>query len=1513
MSSVPSAAANSRWSGRPIQAALIRAFAFVAPIGASIGFVDLASRLAPAPLSSLWAYLLWWLWLSVAATLVLIGVEWLARKLLPLAALLRLSLVFPDQTPSRFKTALRAGSTKHLEARMQELRDGEASPAASAALLLELVAALNSHDRVTRGHCERVRGYSVLIGQELGLSADELDLLNWSALLHDVGKLSVPSAILNKPARPDEEEWQLLKEHPLYGETLVEPLRAWLGKWADAVGYHHERWDGAGYPRGIEGEDIPLPGRIVAVADVYDVITSARSYKEAGGAREGREEIGRCAGTQFDPGVVRAFLGVSIGRMRLIMGPVSWLSHAPILSQIPIGAVGSAVSGAVGVLAAAGAGGLIANAPAEAARAHGSPAPIVRHVAPRSHPVTHVKHHVHVPTNVAQGPPAPPPATTSTVPAAPPPATTVATTTSPTATTTPPPTGTPSVTRALDDSARVLEGGAVVVDVLANDTNSHGDKLGVTIVGQPGQGAVTVAQGAVSYSAPSDWAGTTSFEYRAASRADGAAAKATVTVTVVPVNHAPSFVTGSDQSVLEDAGAQSVTGWATQISAGPANESGQKVTFHVESDDQRLFSVQPAVEGGGALSYTPAPNANGVAHVHVTAQDDGGTAHNGVDASAAQSFTITVSPVNDAPSFVAGADQTVLEDAGAQSISGWATQVRPGPPNESGQKTTFHVESDHQSLFSDEPAVSPDGTLTFTPAPDTNGTAQVTVRASDDGGTANGGVDASSSQSFTITISPVNDAPSFHAGGDQTVLEDSGAQSVAGWATQINAGPPDESGQKVTFQVGSDDQSLFSVQPAVSQDGTLTFTPAPDASGTAHVTVRAHDDGGDANGGVDTSAAAWFEITVSPVNDAPSFVSGADQTVLEDAGAQSLSDWATQVRAGPPDESSQTVTFDVQTDDQSLFSEQPAVSSDGTLTYKPAPDSNGVAHVTVRAHDNGGTAHGGVDTSAAQSFTITVSPVNDAPSFLAGTDQTVLEDAGAQSISGWATQISAGPPDESGQKVTFDVESDDQSLFSAQPSVSSDGTLTYTPAPDANGVGHVEVKAHDDGGTANGGADTSAEQSFTISITPVNDAPSFVAGADKTVLDNDGAQSISGWATQIGAGPPNESGQSLTFQVTDDTDPSLFSVAPAVDPATGTLTFTPASGAHGTATITLVLHDDGGTANGGSDTSASQSFKITVIGDPIPQPDSFAGFSGSDIVGDLLANDTDPQGSPLTLQSTPAADPANGTVTLDSSDGTFVYVPNGGFAGTDTFTYTVTNGYGLSATADVTITVSPSTGVGASVVAKDDSTDTTSPYHVMTASFTPVDGATYAVFAGRVSSPGDSAVLTTLGSLDLPSAPVDGAVGSDGATHGWIWVVHGEPGGLPSTITVTFTNPNSKFVASDMLEVVQLGGSGIGADTAGSGLVSSRAATVTLANPGVGASELAFLYVNGDVPADPGWTSSGIATLSGSMLHSAAGTAGYGALVAYAPQALPSATTRSRLIVALNGTSYVDIAANLLP
>ena len=647
------------------------------------------------------------------------------------------------------------------------------------------------------------------------------------------------------------------------------------------------------------------------------------------------------------------------------------------------------------------------------------------------------------------------------------------------------------------------------------------------------------------------------------------------------MNDAPSFTKGADQTVNEDAGSQTVAGWATAISAGP-NEASQTVSFTVTNNNNSLFSVQPAVSPTGTLTYTPAANEFGSATVTLFIKDDGGVANGGVDQSVTQTFVITVNSVNDAPSFAKGADETVLEDAGLQTVAGWATAISAGPANESGQTVTFAVTNDNNSLFTalGQPTVAPNGTLTYTPAPNAYGSATVTVILSDNGGTANGGDDTSDAQTFTITVKPVNDTPSFTKGVDQTVNEDAGLQTVASWATAISAGP-NEASQAVDFVVTNNNNSLFSVQPAIAPNGTLTYTPAANEHGSATVTVVIHDNGGTADGGDDTSDAQTFVITVNSVNDVPSFVKGVDQTVLEDAATQTVAGWATAISAGPSNESGQTLTFNASNDNNSLFTAggQPAIAANGTLTFTPAPNQYGSATVTLTLSDNGGTANGGIDTSAPQTFTITVKPVNDEPSFTKGANQTVLEDAGAQTVAGWATAISAGP-NEPLQTVQFLVTNDNNALFSTQPAVAPNGTLTYTPAADAFGSATVTVIITDDGGTANGGDDTSNPQTFTINVTPVNDAPTYTLIPSETSAEDAGPQTVLNAVTAKSVGPANEVPlQTFLSLTTTNNNTALFTAGgqPTIDLTTGTLTYTAATNANGTATVTVVLKDNGGT------------------------------------------------------------------------------------------------------------------------------------------------------------------------------------------------------------------------------------------------------------------------------------------------------------------------------------------------
>jgi uncharacterized repeat protein (TIGR01451 family) len=698
-----------------------------------------------------------------------------------------------------------------------------------------------------------------------------------------------------------------------------------------------------------------------------------------------------------------------------------------------------------------------------------------------------------------------------------------------------------------------------------------------------------------------------------------------VAITVNAVNDEPSFTKGADQTVLEDAGAKSVPNWATNISAGPSNESSQTVSFTVSNDNNGLFTAggQPAVSSSGTLTYTPAPDHYGSATVSVYAQDNGGTANAGDDASPTQTFTINVNPVNDEPSFTKGADQTVNEDAGAQSVPNWATNISAGPSNESSQTVSFTVSNDNNGLFTagGQPAVSSSGTLTYTPAPDQYGSATVSVYAQDNGGIANGGDDASLTQTFTIAVNSVNDQPTFDAIGNETVNEDAPQQTVN--LTGIGSGAANEA-QPLTVTASSSNTGLIPnptvVYTSPNATGSLKYMPVANQFGTATITVTVTDDGGTANGGLDTRTRT-FTITVNSVNDAPSFTKGANQTVLEDAGAQTVSGWATNISAGPANESGQTVSFVITANtNASLFSAGPSVDgTSGDLTYTLAANANGVATITLKAHDNGGTANGGVDDSPTQTFTITVTPVNDAPSFTKGPNQTVNEDAGPQTVSPWATGISAGPANESGQTVTFVIDSNSNpSLFSTLPAVSSAGTLTYTPAANAFGSATIVLHARDNGGTANGGLDDSPTRTFTITVNSVNDAPSFTKGADQTVLEDAGAQTVSGWATNISAGPANESGQTVSFVITANTNASLFSAGPSVDGTSGDLTYTLAANANGVATITLKAHDNGGTANGGVDDSPTQTFTITVT--PVNDAPSFTKGPNQTVAEDSGAN-----------------------------------------------------------------------------------------------------------------------------------------------------------------------------------------------------------------------------------------------------------------------------------------------------
>lgn len=169
-----------------------------------------------------------------------------------------------------------------------------------------LARTIDARCEITKGHSERVTQYSVAIAAALGWSEEQLEQIRQAALLHDVGKVGIPDNILKKQGPLTDEEWEEMKKHPLYTVLILNGITE-LQAILPMAQYHHEHYDGKGYPTGISGEDIPLGARIIAVADAFDAMTADRVYRKAISVARAVEIIKECAGTQFDPQVVSVF------------------------------------------------------------------------------------------------------------------------------------------------------------------------------------------------------------------------------------------------------------------------------------------------------------------------------------------------------------------------------------------------------------------------------------------------------------------------------------------------------------------------------------------------------------------------------------------------------------------------------------------------------------------------------------------------------------------------------------------------------------------------------------------------------------------------------------------------------------------------------------------------------------------------------------------------------------------------------------------------------------------------------------------------------------------------------------------------------------------------------------------------------------------------------------------------------------------------------------------------------
>jgi hypothetical protein len=641
---------------------LIRATAFAVPLLASVVAGSVAGRVMPIPSTPL-EVAGWWAVVLVTATIAVVATDRVARRLLPLATLMRLSMVFPDQAPSRLKVARRFAGSRAIKTELDSAhRDGVTGDRQAAAeTILALVGALGEYDGRTRGHSERTQLFVTMLAQELKLRDEDRGKLMWAALVHDIGKLKVPHAVLNKPAKPTEEEWQILQSHPVQGAQICEPLREWLGPWWLAIEQHHERFDGTGYPRGLAGAEISYGARVVAVADSYEVMTAPRPYKLPMSPAAARAELTRCAGTQFDPDVVRAFLNISIGRTRRLSGPLAWLMQVLLVRPGPV--VGNVLGTASGLAATTAGIFVLSQVPevADAATRHhqavqqvdgpspGLPASVEDPATPRTtdsprdedpstttpapssatHPGS-----VDADDDPSSDDPSRPHSSTGSPgsPGSDDPSTTPTTrppTTSPTSDPpTPPPPVPPPAPRppvAVSDAVTVREDDSVTVDVLANDSIGDHGPLRLLSVGSAALGSASITpEGQVRYVPGPDRHGSDTLVYTVRDRA-GRTSSASVNVTVTPVNDPPIAV--SDAYSGRTAVTISV-GAAAGVLANDRDIDGDKLT--VTGDDSLLVTIR----SDGSISFLPV--LPGVTTVHYTVSD-GTTTRTGT-----VTFTITL-------------------------------------------------------------------------------------------------------------------------------------------------------------------------------------------------------------------------------------------------------------------------------------------------------------------------------------------------------------------------------------------------------------------------------------------------------------------------------------------------------------------------------------------------------------------------------------------------------------------------------------------------------------------------------------------------------------------------------------------------------------------------------------------------------------------------------------------------------------------------------------------------------
>ncbi len=732
--------------------------------------------------------------------------------------------------------------------------------------------------------------------------------------------------------------------------------------------------------------------------------------------------------------------------------------------------------------------------------------------------------------------------------------------------------------------------------VLANDSDVDGPALSAVLVGGPSNAAAFTlnANGSFSYTPTANFNGTDSFTYRAS---DGSlqSAVVTVTLTVTAVNDAPvgsgsatlgavaedaaspagatvaALLGGNYSDAADGAGATGLAGVAIVGNAATAAQGVWQyspdglawTTIGVALSDASAVTL-PATE---RIRFLPAANFNGTPGALSVRLADGSAgaiaAATGVNLGGAVGGTgnwsaatvalgTSITAVNDAPTFAALANQTLAEDAGAQTLAGFTTVAPGGGADEAGQTFGYTVTNDNNALFAVQPTIAANGTLTYTVAPNAIGTATVTVFVTDSGGTANGGVDTTGPRTFTITATPVADAPTLTvnaaAGNEDTAIalsiapalvDTDGSESLALTVSAIPIGATLSDGVN-TFTASAGNQSVAITTWNLAQLR-ITAPLHSDVDFTLAVAATATET---ANGATATTNAN-LAVTVNAVADTPTLTvnaaSGNEDSAISLSAAAALVDvdgsetLAITVASIPVGAtlSDGTNSFTATAGNQSV-----AVTGWNLALLRVTPPLNADTDFTLTVSATATEALGGSAASASANLAVDVVPVNDVPTLVAPAAIAVTEDV-ASALTGISfADIDAGA---SPVTATFTVPQGTLAATSSGGVVVggtataltltgtvadvnafvAGGGLTYTTALDAVTPVTLGVSVDDLGNTGLGGPLASAPTNVTLNVSAVNDAPVNTVPAGATVTE-DAAGSITGLSVaDVDAGAGN--------------------------------------------------------------------------------------------------------------------------------------------------------------------------------------------------------------------------------------------------------------------------------------------------------------------------------------------------------------------------------------------------------